>query len=167
MRNRFPRPNVGAVRTPLQLAAMSACEELIVDFCDLMDEGDVAGALDSHLDDPVFHDVDGTRITGKADAAEWLRRVRFSYPGRATLHVPSNLRFADVTDDHARCRVLVTLYDLTEPDGEQRARARSPDLRGVVAEDIQFQRAGACWRFKERRISFLTGSSPLIAVASR
>ena len=157
----------GVVRTPSQVAVMKACEELIVAFCDLVDAGDLDGALGLHLADAIFNDVNGAKVCGHERIAAWLSKVRLSYPGRSTLHVPSNLRFARVTESEAECRVIIALYDLTKLDGDKIAYAARPSLRRVVAEAIRFSLGpSGDWRFRERSLSFLTGDLPTASEAT-
>ena len=107
----------GEARTPAQVSAVLACEELIIGFCDLMDEGAIEKALDLHRADAVFYDLDGAEIRGREAIAAWLGRVRLRDPGRSTLHVPSNIRFLEVADDTAECRAVITVFDLIQPEG--------------------------------------------------
>ena len=152
---------LGRSKSVEQLRAADACQELVIAFCDLMDEGDVDSALELHTDDIVFRDVDGAPVVGKAAAKPWLQSVRFRYPGRVTLHVPSNIRFSAIEDARAECRALVTLYELTRPDGHGGADRCAPTVHGVVVEDITFRRlSDGAWRFSDRVISFLTGAPP-------
>src|SRR4051794_17545133 len=94
----------GTPRTLPELIAIQACEEVFVAFCDFMDAGDVASAVDLHTEDLIFYDAGRKEpMIGKEPLRSRLQKVRFSYPGRRTLHTPSNFRFHRVTEGDAEC----------------------------------------------------------------
>ena len=113
----------GLPRRPEELVAMRACEEVFIAFCDLMDEGEVDSAVDLHMEDLEFYDVGRVEPTiGIEPLRTRLKKVRFSYPGRKTLHTPTNFRFHEVTDKTADCRVVIGLLDIVRMPGPRRCR---------------------------------------------
>lgn len=152
----------GTPRSAQELAVIRACEEVFTAFCDLMDQGEVDAAVDLHCDDLVFHDVGRPEpMIGKEPLRARLKKVRFSYPGRKTLHTPSNFRFHKVTDAEAECRVVISLFDLVRnPEGRGIGRY-STELLGYASEDVLFKPVDGRWLFHTRRIAFLAGAKRL------
>lgn len=152
----------GRARTPEELAIMRACEEVFIAFCDLMDEGKVDEAMALHVGDVVFYDVGRSEpMIGRAAMLERMNKVRFSYPGRRTLHTPSNFRFHRVTREEAECRVVISLNDLVKnPEGTGIGRY-STELLGYAAEEVRFVPEAGVWRFQTRKARFLAGAKRL------
>jgi hypothetical protein len=153
----------GLTRTTEELAAIRACEEVFTAFCDFMDQGDVDSAVSLHADDLVFYDVGRPEpMLGVEPLRARLKKVRFSYPGRKTLHTPSNFRFHEVTATRAECHVVISLFDLVRnPEGKGIGRY-STELLGYANEDVLFALGGdGVWKFQKRRIAFLAGAKRL------
>lgn len=154
----------GTPRSFEQLSTMRACEEVFTAFCDFMDTGDVDAAVELHVDDLVFYDVGRPEpMLGKEPLLKRLKKVRFSYPGRRTLHTPSNFRFHKVTDTEAECHVVIALYDLVkDPEGKRSIGAYSSEFLGYAHEDILFKLDNdGRWKFHTRQIAFLAGAKRL------
>ena len=153
----------GAPRTFEELAAIQACEEVFTAFCDFMDAGEVAAAVDLHTEDHVFYDIGRAEpMIGKAPLMARLQKVRFSYPGRRTLHTPSNFRFHDVSAETAECRVVISLYDLVKTPEGRGIGAFSTELLGYAQEDVRFVLdSDGTWRFGARKVKFLAGAKRL------
>jgi hypothetical protein len=153
----------GAPRSPEAAAVMRACEEVFIAFCDFMDAGDVGSAVGLHTEDLVFYDAGREEpMIGKAPLQARLEKVRFSYPGRRTLHTPSNFRFHKVTDAEAECHVVVSLMDLVKnPEGRGISRW-STELLGYAQEDVRFVLdTDGIWKFQTRRVAFMAGAKRL------
>jgi hypothetical protein len=152
----------GLPRTPQELSAIHACEEVFIAFCDLMDMGDVDAAVELHCDDLVFYDAGRAEPKiGKEPLATRLKKVRFSYPGRKTLHTPSNFRFHRVTENEAECHVVISLYDLVRDPNGRGIGSYSTELLGYANEDVLFKLVDGRWKFHTRRIAFLAGAKRL------
>lgn len=153
----------GLPRKPEQLVVMRACEEVFIAFCDFMDQGDVDAATALHVEDMVFYDAGRTEPSlGIEPLRARLKKVRFTYPGRRTLHTPSNFRFHEVSATRAECHVVISLYDLVRnPEGRGIAR-HSTELLGYAEEDVLFalDRDGL-WKVHTRRVNFLAGAKRL------
>ena len=153
----------GLPRSAQELTAIHACEEVFTAFCDFMDQGEVDAAVDLHVEDMVFYDAGRPEpMLGKEPLRARLKKVRFSYPGRKTLHTPSNFRFHTVTDTRAECHVVISLYDLVRnPEGKGISRY-STELLGYANEDVLFalDKDGR-WKFHTRRVAFLAGAKRL------
>jgi hypothetical protein len=152
----------GLQRSVPELAAIYACEEVFIAFCDLMDQGEVDAAVDLHVDDLVFYDAGKPEpMRGKEPLLARLKKVRFSYPGRKTLHTPSNFRFHRVTATQAECHVVISLFDLVRnPEGRGISRY-STELLGYANEDVLFVLDAGRWKFHTRKIAFLAGAKRL------
>ena len=153
----------GAPRSLAELIAIQACEEVFTAFCDLMDAGEVDAAVELHTDDLVFYDVGRPEpMIGKEPLRARLKKVRFSYPGRRTLHTPSNFRFPKVTATEAECRVVISLYDLVRNPEGRGIGAYSTELLGYAHEEVRFTPdADGCWKFQTRKVAFLAGAKRL------
>lgn len=152
----------GRLRTPTELAVMRAVEEVYTAFCDWVDDGDLERAMTLHIEDVTIHEL-GKRepIIGQQRWLERLKKVRFSYPGRRTLHTPSNFRFHRVTAEVAECRMVTSLYDLLKnPQGPGIDRY-STELVGYAAEEARFVPVDGLWRFHTRKVWFLAGAKRL------
>lgn len=152
----------GTPRSAQELSIIHACEEVFIAFCDLMDLGEVDAAVDLHSDDFVFYDAGRAEPTiGKEPLRARLKKVRFSYPGRRTLHTPSNFRFHKVTATEAECHVVISLYDLVRnPEGRGISKY-STELLGYAHEDVLFKPVNGRWLFHTRKIAFLAGAKRL------
>lgn len=152
----------GLPRSAQELSAIHACEEVFIAFCDLMDQGEVDAAVDLHVEDHVFYDAGRPEpMMGKEPLRARLKKVRFSYPGRRTLHTPSNFRFHEVNAQFAQCHVVISLYDLVlDPQGRGIGRY-STELLGYASEDVNFAMADGRWKFHTRRVAFLAGAKRL------
>jgi len=146
-----------------ELVAARACEQAIIAFCDLMDAGAVAEAVALHHPDAVMFDAVGdARIEGTEAIQARLERVRFSYPNRRTLHVPSNIRLAMTDEGSMAGGYIVALYDLVEVKGGRGIGARSTELLGFAHEDVVFSPdAEGRWLYATRRVRFLAGAKRL------
>ena len=155
--------NFGTPRSAAELAVMRVCEEVFTAFCDLMDRGDVEAAVELHSDDLVFYDVGRAEpMVGKEPLRARLKKVRFSYPGRKTLHIPSNFRFHEVTDKAAECRVVIALYDIVRMPGGKGIGSNSTELLGYAEEAVRFVLADdGCWKFQTRQVAFIGGAKQL------
>jgi hypothetical protein len=153
----------GTPRTLTELIAIQACEEVFVAFCDFMDVGDVASAVDLHTEDLIFYDAGRSEpMLGKEPLRNRLQKVRFSYPGRRTLHTPSNFRFHRVTEGDAECRVVISLYDLVRNPEGRGIGAYSTELLGYAQEEIRFVLdTDGQWRFQTRKVAFMSGAKRL------
>jgi ketosteroid isomerase-like protein len=152
----------GLPRSPEQLAVMRACEEVFTAFCDFMDRGDVDAAVDLHCDDLVFYDAGKSEpMRGKEPLRARLDHVRFSYPGRRTLHTPSNFRFHTVSAHDAECHVVIALYDLLRNPEGRGISAYSTEFLGYAEEDIRFALADGRWKFHTRKVAFMAGAKRL------
>lgn len=152
----------GQERSAQQVSAILACQEVFIAFCDLMDEGKVEDAVALHTDDVIFYDVGrDAPMIGKQPILDRLMKVRFSYPGRRTLHTPSNFRFHRVTETEAECRVIIALMDLVKnPEGRGIGRY-STELLGYAAEEVIFVKQENRWLFHTRKVRFLAGAPRL------
>ncbi|WP_165793666.1 nuclear transport factor 2 family protein [Hyphococcus luteus] len=152
----------GSLRTPEELAIIRACEETFIAFCDFMDMGEVEKAMSLHVEDVVLYDAGRSEpMTGRALMLERMKKVRFSYPGRRTLHTPTNFRFHQVNGSEAECRVVISLYDLVKmPEGKGIGRY-STELLGYAAEEVRFVPENGFWRFHTRKVQFLAGMKQL------
>ncbi len=132
---------------------MQACEEVFTAFCDLMDEGEVDSAVELHTEDLEFYDVGRDEpMRGREPLRTRLKKVRFSYPGRKTLHTPSNFRFHEVTERTAECRVIIALMDVVRMPGGKGIGANSTELLGYAEEEVRFALdSDGCWRFQARQ----------------
>lgn len=152
----------GKVRTAEEHAIMRACEETFIAFCDLMDEGEVEKAVALHTDDFVFYDAGREEPTiGRDPMLERMLKVRFSYPGRRTLHTPTNFRFHKVTSQEAECRVIIQLLDLVKNPEGRGIKRYSTELLGFAAEEARFVPVDGLWRFHTRKVRFLAGAKRL------
>jgi ketosteroid isomerase-like protein len=153
----------GAPRSLEALIAIQACEEVFTAFCDLMDAGEVDAAVDLHADDLVFYDAGRAEpMIGKEPLRVRLKKVRFSYPGRRTLHTPSNFRFHKVTAEEAECRVVISLFDLVRNPEGKGISAYSTELLGYATEDVRFTPdAEGVWKFQTRKVAFMAGAKRL------
>ena len=150
----------GTPRSPQQAAIMRTCEEVMIAFCDLVDAGNLDAATALHVEDLVFYDVGRTDpMHGRDKLAKRLNAVRFCYPGRKTLHTPSNFRFHKVDESSAECRVVISLYDLVAIPGGRGIGAYSTELLGYAAEDIRFvfDNDGR-WKMQTRSVRFLSAT---------
>lgn len=156
----------GRVRTGEELAIIRACEDTFITFCDLMDEGKVEEAAALHVEDLVFYDagLDQPRI-GRQALFDRMMKVRFSYPGRRTLHTPSNFRFYVVDKDAAECRVVIALMDLVKNPSGRGIGRYSTELLGYAAEECRFVPKDGRWFFQTRKVRFLAGA-PLLPLGT-
>jgi hypothetical protein len=154
----------GAPRPASELAITEACKEVFIAFCDLMDAGDVDQAVDLlHADDLIFYDVGKPEPSiGKEPFRTRMKTVRFSYPGRRTLHTPTNFRFHRVTESEAECRVIIALFDLLKnPEGRGISRYSSEFL-GYAREEVRFTPdKDGVWKFQTRKSAFIAGAKRL------
>jgi hypothetical protein len=153
----------GEPRDLAALVAIQACEEVFTAFCDLMDAGEVDAAVELHTEDLVFYDVGRPEpMIGREPLRARLKKVRFSYPGRRTLHTPSNFRFHKVTDREAECRVVISLFDLVRDPEGRGISAYSTELLGYAQESVRFVLdADGVWRFQTRKVAFMAGAKKL------
>lgn len=152
----------GQPRSAQELSIIHACQEVFTAFCDFMDQGDVDAAIELHVDDHVLYDAGRSDpMVGKEPMRARFKKVRFSYPGRRTLHTPSNFRFHEVDDAFAECHVVISLYDLVlNPEGRGIGKY-STELLGYAHEDVKFAFDGGLWKFHTRRVAFLAGAKRL------
>lgn len=152
----------GLPRSAQELSAIHACEEVFIAFCDLMDQGEVDAAVDLHSENLVFYDAGREEpMTGREPLRARLKKVRFSYPGRRTLHTPSNFRFHEVTGTTAECHVVISLYDLVRNPQGRGISQYSTELLGYANEDVKFALEDGRWMFHTRRVAFLAGAKAL------
>jgi len=152
----------GKIRSAEEVVIIHACQEVFIAFCDLMDAGEVERAVALHTDDLVFYDAGRKDATiGRQPLLDRLMKVRFSYPGRRTLHTPSNFRFHKVNAQEAECRVVISLFDLVENPEGRGIKRYSTELLGYAAEECRFVPEGDLWRFQTRKVRFLAGAPQL------
>ncbi|GGA68717.1 hypothetical protein GCM10011490_19020 [Pseudoclavibacter endophyticus] len=145
------------------LLAENACTKLVIEFCNLMDQGRVADAVELHTDEAAMVDaVSGKPMVGKTAMRDRLERVRFSYEGRVTLHTPTNILVTATGADRATGSFVAALYDLVEVEGGRGIGTRATELLGFASEDVEFERgADGVWRFSHRVVRFLAGAKRL------
>lgn len=159
---RLAKREFGRVRSIEELQIIQACEELYVAFCDLIDEGELEQALDLHTEEIQIHQIGRSKpVVGREAWLARLKQVRYSYPGRKVLHVPSNFRFHEVTAERAECRTVTALYDLVHnPEGRGIARY-STELVGMADEEVEFVPVEGVWKLNLRKVRFLSGAKRL------
>lgn len=129
----------GVEKTVEELAALAACEELVVAYTHLIDGGEASKAVELFTEDGAFvsrnlnmHGRDEL-ITGFSD------RERQNI---ATRHVMSNLRITRTGPDTAEGTVYLTMY-----------YGASGTVPSAVAEYRDtFRRTDAGWRFADRHV---------------
>jgi hypothetical protein len=73
-------------------------------------------------------------------------------PGRRTQHVVTDFRFAPTTGDQWCVRYTLTLYVLSDPDGQQCIPRSLSSVEDVLVRD------GGQWLLRSRELQFLAGS---------
>lgn len=133
-------------------ASESACQRLIHCAAAHVDAGDYAAFCGLFTSDGVLERPDGSILRGPSDIlAAYQRRPAH----RQTLHVISNTRFVDVSENGARGISLVTLW-ACDRKTESGSLGRSVEQALVLGEfDDLFCRVGAEWRIAQRRARFL------------
>lgn len=152
----------GRVRTIEEIQIIQACEELYIAFCDLIDEGELEKAVSLHTEKTEIHQFGRSApVVGHAAWLARLKQVRFSYPNRRVLHVPSNFRFHEVTPERAECRVVTALYDIVKnPEGRGISRYSTEPV-GMAAEEAEFVPVDGVWKLNIRKVWFISGAKRL------
>lgn len=156
----MPRPmtadagaEVGTERSPERAAALRACEETVAGFCEFLDDGDLDRAYELHEPDLRFYAVGRSDPVDKQRAIDGAKAVRFAYPGRRTLHLVSNFIGRPLPDGTIEARYAMTVYELTERDGEGARQLPAPEIFVLAQEHAVFRRGDDDrWRFLEERM---------------
>ncbi|MEF2978563.1 nuclear transport factor 2 family protein [Subtercola sp. YIM 133946] len=144
-------------------AAIVACQEVIAAFCDLLDQGDIDAAFALHSDDLEFWEVGASEpLRGPKAAAESARRFRFMYPGRRTLHVPSNF-IIQPDGDAMRARYSMTVWELTVHENGVTRQLRQPQIFVLAQETAVLHRTEeGVWRISEERMFLVAPRRDLV-----
>ena len=142
-------------------AALAACAEVVVAFCELLDAGDAAAAFSLHSEDLEFHPPGAVEPVGREGALAMGERILYSYAGRRVLHLVSNFLGRAMSDDRVEAQYVVTVYELTRNvDGVAEER-ETPALFAFAQERATFARADdGRWQYIEQRMIPLAPRKP-------
>ncbi len=134
-------------------AAVAACAEVATAFCELLDAGDAAAAFQLHAADLDFYPP-GAQAALSRDAAQTAaERMLRAYPGRRTLHVIGNFLGQAVAADRVDAQYVVTVYELTRPEGGGAVEREVPHLFALAHELAVFRREpDGAWRYASQRM---------------
>lgn len=139
------------------VAAIKACEDVIVAFADLIDEGQVDAAYQLHTDDLKFW-VPGAQEPreGRDEAIAAARAFRHSYPGRRTLHSVSNLRVQPEGDNTMAAQYLNTVFELTGNENGVASELAAPVIYALAREHTKLRKDEAgYWKIFEQRMELI------------
>ncbi len=148
-------------RESADTAALAACHEVAVAFCELLDAGDASAAFALHTADLAFHAPGAPGPIGRDAARAAGERMLHAYPGRRTVHLVGNFLGRRVAPDRVEAQYVVTVYELTrQVDGAARERD-TPAVFALAHERVVFRREpGGEWRYAEQRMLPLAPLSP-------
>ncbi len=136
-----------------ELSALRACEDAALAFCDRLDEGDLDAAFALHAEALQFFPPGASTAMGRDAAQQDAARVRFAYPGRGTLHVLSGFRGRLLDDRTVTASYLMTVYELTEPDGDKARPLATPGVFALAREEAVFVHdENGSWLYSEQRM---------------
>jgi len=136
-----------------ELSALRACEDVALAFSDRLDEGDLNAAFALHADSLQFFPPGASSAIGRDAARQDAARVRFAYPGRGTLHVLSGFRGRLLDDGRVTASYLMTVYELTEPDGDRARPLATPRVFALAREEAVFVHDGNdSWVYSQQRM---------------
>jgi len=140
--------HAGIERTPRQLAAESACRNLIHAFARHIDQGAAAQAIDLFTDDAEMGGA-GQSIKGR-DAIGQMLAAREADTSRRTRHQVTNVMFELTGPDTAVAHSLLCLFVL--------GVSEEPTIRGISEFHDEFAcDAEGRWRFVRRQATVLAG----------
>lgn len=134
------------------LAVEATCRRLIHDAAAYIDSNDYAAFSGLFTAGGVLVRPDGSILNGP-------QAILAAYQGRPahrmSLHVISNTRFSDVSENGCRAISLVTLW-AADSRAESGSLGRAVEQPLVLGEfDDSFVRDGGAWRFARRSARFL------------
>ena len=130
----------------------AACQSVIYSAAAFVDGNDFASFCGLFVEGGVLQRPDGSVLKGR-DAILAAYEGRPAY--RMSLHVISNTRFSDVSENECRATSLVTLWasDSRSDIGPQGRAVVQPLVLGEF--DDSFVLDGGVWRFASRKAAFL------------
>ncbi len=134
-----------------QLEVETACQRVIHDAAAFVDGNDFSAFCGLFTEDGQLQRPDGSILKGREAI---LAAYKARPAQRMSLHVISNTRFRDVTENDCRATSLVTLWasDSSLEAGPQGRAAVQPLVLGGF--DDNFVLDGGVWRLASRKATF-------------
>jgi len=140
---------------------LSACQEVVVVFCEMLDAGDAVGAFALHDEDLAFYPPGAPAPVGRDAARTMGERMLHAYDGRRTVHVVNNFVGRRIAPDRVEAQYVVTVYELTRDAAGVAEERDSPAIFALAHERAVFRRGDdGAWRYAEQRMLPLAPLSP-------
>ncbi|MBN9192013.1 hypothetical protein [Microbacterium sp.] len=162
----FP-PSIVPGREPGDPAALTACADVAVAFCELLDAGDVGAAFELHDPALAFFPPGAPAPLDRAAARAAGERMVHAYPGRRTQHVMGNFIASQAGRDRVEAQYTVTVYELTRQGAGGAEELRTPVVFAIAHERAVFARGeDGRWRYVEQRMIPVAPRNPFDGAAA-
>ncbi|GGD24592.1 hypothetical protein GCM10010915_00680 [Microbacterium faecale] len=146
-------------------AAIAACQDVAVAFCELLDAGDADAAFTLHTEDLAFFPPGAEAPLGRDAARAAGERMLHAYEGRRTLHVVGNFLGRATGADRIEAQYVVSVYELTQNVDGSAVERDVPAIFAFAHEHAVFRRGAAgAWRYAEQRMLPIAPRDPFAGV---